>query len=240
MALGTRVIGAGKLLVLCGALLGTYLLCAALSMRLALRAREVEIPDLTNTTASEATAIATHLGVSLQVDDLRRIDATIPAGRVLAQDPAVGTRTRQQRTLRVWLSAGPRATKVPALNGQTARTAELQLAQDGLELVSVSEIRSDAFPADVVIAQTPSSNTPGTRVALLVNRGEQAINFVMPDIIGTSGERAASILRAQGFRVAVVSATPYPGIPPNIVIRQTPQAGFQIAPSDAISIEVSR
>ncbi|MDR1989656.1 MAG: PASTA domain-containing protein [Acidobacteriaceae bacterium] len=240
MALGTRVLGAGKLLVLCGALLGTYLLFAAISMRLALRSREVEVPNFTNKTANEAMAMATDLGIGLQVDDVRRIDATIAEGHVLAQDPAPGTRTRQQRTLRVWLSAGTRAAKIPALKGETERTAELRLSQDGLELASVSEIRTDAFPADVVVSQTPSPETPGTRVALLVNRAEQTANFVMPDIIGTSGERAAAILRTQGFRVAVVNTTPYPGIPPGIVIRQTPQSGFQMAPSDAISIEVSR
>ena len=58
MAFRTRVWGAGKLLVLGGALLATYLLFAAASMRLALRAREVQVPDLTNRTANEATATA--------------------------------------------------------------------------------------------------------------------------------------------------------------------------------------
>jgi serine/threonine-protein kinase len=240
MAFGTRVLGAGKLLLLCGALLATFFLFAAISMRLALRAREVEVPDLTNRTANEAMQIATDLGVSLTVDDLRRLDPKIGAGRVLAQDPPPGTTTRQQRTLRVWLSAGARAAKVPALGGQTERTAQLRLAQDGLELASVSEIQSDGFPADVVVAQDPAPDMPGARVSLLVNRAEQATNYVMPDIIGVNGERAASILRGQGFRVALVGAMPYPGIAPGIVIHQTPQAGFQIAPSEAISIEVSR
>jgi serine/threonine-protein kinase len=240
MAFGTRVLGAGKLLLLCGALLGTFFLFAAISMRLALRAREVEVPDLTNRTANEAMQIATDLGVGLTVDEARRLDPKIGAGRVLAQDPPPGTTTRQQRTLRVWLSAGARAAKVPALAGQTERTAQLRLAQDGLELASVSEIQSDGFPADVVVAQDPAPDMPGARVSLLVNRAEQATNYVMPDIIGVNGERAASILRSQGFRVALVGAMPYPGIAPGIVIRQTPQAGFQIAPSEAISIEVSR
>ena len=59
MALRTRVWSAGKLVLLAGGLVATYVLFAAASMRVALRAREVQVPDLTNRTANEATAIAT-------------------------------------------------------------------------------------------------------------------------------------------------------------------------------------
>ena len=52
--------------------------------------------------------------------------------------------------------------------------------------------------------------------------------------------RAADLLRTRGFRVAVVGDHPYPGVPAGIVLRQNPQAGFQIAPGEPISLEVSR
>jgi beta-lactam-binding protein with PASTA domain len=240
MALRRRVWSAGKLLFLVGALVATYVLFAAASMRLALRAREVKVPDFTNHTANEATAMASGFGLAIHVDETRRLDPKIPAGNVLGQDPLAGTTARAQRSVRLWLSAGPRAAIVPALKGQTERSAQLRLAQDGLEVAAISEIRSEAFPSDVVVAQEPPANTAGTRVALLVNRGEQAITYVMPDLIGVNGERAAGILREHGFRLAVVGSTPYPGVPPGIVVRQSPQAGFQIGPDEPISIEVSR
>jgi beta-lactam-binding protein with PASTA domain len=62
----------------------------------------------------------------------------------------------------------------------------------------------------------------------------------MADLIGVSGERAAAVLRGQGFRVAIVGSAPYPGLPAGIVVRQGPAAGFQIAPGEPISLEVSR
>src|SRR6266581_207969 len=114
---------------------------AAAGMRAALRAREVQVPDLTNRTANEATAIAANLGLTLKVDDSRRPDPKIPAGRVLAQEPAAGSVARRQRSLKVWLSGGQRAATVPLLVGETERTAQLRLAQDGLTLSGVSEIR---------------------------------------------------------------------------------------------------
>jgi len=63
---------------------------------------------------------------------------------------------------------------------------------------------------------------------------------VMPDVIGMEGERAAQALRARGFRVAIVGSQPYPGVPAGTIVRQQPAGGFQVAPSDTISIEVSR
>ncbi len=240
MAFRTRVLGAGKLLLLAGALVATYLVFAAAAVRVALKAREVQVPDLTNRTANEASAIAGELGLTVKLDDTRRVDPHVPAGRVLAQDPPPGTTSRQQRSVRVWLSAGQRAAVVPVLTGESDRTAQLRLAQDGLQVSAVSEIRSEAFASDIVVAQEPPGNSAGTGVALLVNRGEQATNYLMPDLIGVNGERAATFLRGHGFRVAVVATTPYPGISPGIVLRQSPQAGFQIAPGEPISIEVSR
>jgi serine/threonine-protein kinase len=216
------------------------MLFAAASMRLALRAREVQIPDLTSRTANEATTIASDLGLAIRVDDVRRPDPKIPAGHVVAQEPRAGSTSRQQRNVRVWLSSGVRATVVPPLTGETERTAQLRAAQDGLEVSSVAEIRSDAYGADLIVGQDPAPKTAGARVSLLVNRAEQEVNYVMPDLIGVNGERAAEILRGHGFRVAVVGSMPYPGVAPGVVLRQSPQGGFQIAPGEPISIEVSR
>jgi serine/threonine-protein kinase len=240
MALRTRVWSAGKILVLAGALLATYVLFAAASMRIALRAREVTVPDLTNRTANDATAVAADLGLTLKVDEARRVDPKIGAGRVVAQEPAAASITRRQRSVRVWLSAGARAATVPALTGETERTARLRLAQGALVLSTVSEIRSPDYASDVVLAQEPPPKSGASAVALLVNRGDRGTSYVMPDLIGVNGDRASEILRQRGFRVAVVGTNPYPGIAAGVVIRQNPQAGFQIAPGEPISLEVSR
>jgi eukaryotic-like serine/threonine-protein kinase len=240
MPLKTRVWSAGKLLLLTGALAATYLLFALASMRLALRTREVQVPDLTNRTANEATAVANGVGLAVRVDDTRRSDAKIPAGRVVGQEPAAGSPSRRQRSIRVWLSSGIHAATVPALVGQTERAAQLRVAQDGVTLGGVAEIRSPDYPPDVVVAQMPPAKTATESVSLLVNRGEHGASYVMPDLIGVNGDRAGEILRGHGFRVAVVASNPYPGVAAGIVLRQSPQGGFRIAPGEPISLEVSR
>ncbi len=240
MALGTRVWTAGKILMLMAALAATFVISFAVSVRLALKAGEVQVPDLTNRTTNEATALVSDLGLTLRVEESRRLDSRVAAGRILAQEPAPGSVARRQRGVKVWLSAGQRATTVPLLTGETERTAQLRLAQDGLVLAGVSEIRSRDYPPDVIVAQEPPAKSAAASVALLVNRGERGVTYVMPDIIGVNGDRAAEILRAGGFRVAVVGSNPYPGVAAGIVLRQSPQGGFQIAPDQPISLEVSR
>ena len=240
MAFRTRVWSAGKLLLLGGALLLTYVLFAVATMRVALRTRDVTVPTLVGKSVNDATAILTGAGLNLRVEEGRRPDPKVPAGQILTQDPQPGVSTRRERSVKVWVSSGPRATIVPALLGESERTAQLRLQQDGLELAAVSEVRTGEYPSDAVIAQTPPARSNAPRVALLVNRGERGATYVMPDLIGVNGDRAADVLRAHAFRVAVVGDHPYPGVPAGIVLRQNPQAGFQIAPGEPISLEVSR
>ena len=240
MQLKTRVWGLGKFLLLVGALAATFLVFAAASMRVALRAREVRVPVLVGHTVNDASDTLAGLGLSLRIDPNQRPDEKVPAGRVVLQDPAPGAAARQQRTIRVWVSSGPRTTSVPPLVGQTERTARMRIEQDGLEVGSLTEFRSPDYPADAVVAQDPAPSSRAPKVSLLLNRGEQATTYVMPDLIGMNGERAAEAMRARGFRVTITGSQPYPGVPQGTVVRQQPAGGFKVGPSDSISVEVSR
>jgi serine/threonine-protein kinase len=240
MRFRTRVWSLGKLLVLIGALGVTFLVFFGLSMRVALQTREVQVPSLVGRTINDATQALADLGLGLRVDENRRVDDEVPAGRIMQQDPPAGVQARSQRTIRVWVSAGARAMTVPALVGQTERTAQIRLDQDGLDMGSVTEFRSPDYDADAVVAQDPPAESRAPEVSLLINRGEQATTYVMPDVIGMDGDRAAAALRARGLRVTIVGSQPYPGVPPGTVVRQQPPGGFQVAGADAISLEVSR
>ena len=90
MALTTRVWGAGKLVLLGGGLLLTYVLFAAASMRLALKTRDVLVPTLAGRTVNEASAVLADAGLTLKVEEGSRIDPKVPAGQILAQEPQAG------------------------------------------------------------------------------------------------------------------------------------------------------
>lgn len=235
-----RVWGVGRLLLLAAALGATFLLFFGVALRVALRAREVQVPPLVGKTVSDATQSLGALGLTLRVDPTRRTDPKVAANLIMQQDPPAGAAARSQRSIRVWLSAGPRTTTVPELIGQTERTARMRLEQDGVELGPVTEFRSQDYPADAVVSQDPPPDAKSPTVSLLLNRGEEATTYVMPDIIGMDGTRVSETLRERGFRVTITGTQPYPGVPPGTVVRQQPQGGFRVASSDAISLEVSR
>jgi serine/threonine-protein kinase len=238
--LRSRVWSLGKFFVLMGALGLTFLVFFGVSMRVALWARDVQVPSLVDRTVNEATAALADRDLALRVEENQRPDDKIEVGKVMQQEPEAGITSRRQRTVRVWISSGPKRTIVPPLVGQNERAAQSSLQQQGVVVSSVSEFRSSDYPADVVVAQDPAATSRAPEVSILLNRGELSATYVMPDVIGVDGERAADALRRQGFRVSIVGTQPYPGVPPGTVVRQQPAGGFRVGASDAISLEVSR
>ncbi|MGE0043309.1 MAG: PASTA domain-containing protein, partial [Vicinamibacterales bacterium] len=191
MLLRSRVWSVGRLFLLAGALVATFFIFAAIAMRVAVKAREVTVPDLVGQPVADAKALASGLGLSLRIDEDRRPDPNVPEGHILEQDPAAGASARRQRSVRVWISAGARIAVAPSLLGESERGAQIRLAQEGLAAGTVAEIRSADYPSDVVVAQDPAPGTVTSEVRLLVNRGEDRATYVMPDLIGLNGDRAA-------------------------------------------------
>lgn len=235
-----RVWTLGRLLLLAGALSVTYGAFFLAAMRVATNAREVKVPDLRGKSVAEATDAVSNAGLALRVDQLRRPDPSVPTDHVLSQDPAPGTVLRRRRAVRVRVSDGSKAPVLPSVVGQFERDAEAVLAQQQIALVGRAEVQTSVYPPGTIVAQDPPAKSRSSGITLLVNRGEATQRFVMPDLIGTFGERVAALMRAADFRVTIVGGAPYPGLPAGIVVRQTPQAGFQIGLKDAISLETSR
>ena len=105
---------------------------------------------------------------------------------------------------------------------------------------TVTEIRSALYPPDVVVAQDPPPSTQTAQIRLLVNRGEDRATYVMPDLIGLNGDRAADVMRTRGFRVSMTAQSAASSVPPGVVVRQSPAGGYQVHPGDPIALEVSR
>jgi beta-lactam-binding protein with PASTA domain len=237
---GQRVWSIGRLLVMAAGVIATFGIFFLAGLRVTTRAREVTIPDLKGKSSAEAGAILGSLGLTLRIDETRKPDKTMPADRVLDQDPSAGQVVRRQRAVRVRLSDGQRAPVVPAVTDLPERTADLTLTSNQVTVGYRAEVRTAAYRPDVVVAQDPIGGRRSGTVNLVINRGDSGAGFVAPDLIGTLAVRATDVLRKQGFRVAITAESTYPNLPPGVVIRQTPQPGYRIQASDTITIEVSR
>lgn len=232
----------GATVLMLGAAGVTFGLFGVAGLQVALRLREVDVPELAGQTVAEATVTLSDVDLAVRVEPLSRIHPTIPTGQVVDQDPVAGQITRSDRNVKVWLSSGQSAGAVPSLLGQSERGARERLQEDAIRLLGVSEIRSGRYASDAVVAQEPPPRGTATAVSVLINRGERGATYVMPDLIGVYASSAAEVLRARGFRVTQTDEYPYPDprVGTGIVLRQFPRPGFQIAHGEAISIEVSQ
>jgi serine/threonine-protein kinase len=231
---------AGRVLLLAGGLGLTFGVFFLTSFAVATRAREVRVPDVRGKTVAEATTALAAVGLEMAVDPVRRADAKVPADHVLSQEPDPGNTLRRQRPVRIRVSDGQRDPVVPVVVGQADQAATAILSQGGITVAARIDVRGADSPVGTVVAQDPPAKGRAQAVTLIINRGLPDQAFVMPDLIGTIGARAADVLRSHNFRVAPLSVVTYPGLPPGVVVRQTPQAGYRTAPDELIVLEVSR
>ena len=70
---------------------------------------------------------------------------------------------RRQRSVKVWISAGPRSLTVPALFGESERAAQVRVQENGLQLRSIAEIRTSEYPVGSVVAQSPRPQSRARR-----------------------------------------------------------------------------
>ena len=169
----------GKLVVLLGALGATFGLFTIVSLQLALRSREVPVPSLSGLTPQEAEVKLADAGLTLDVDPVHRVHETVASGRVASQDPSPGLTTRRRRSVKVWLSSGSTPGSVPMLIGASDRAAIRRLEENAFALDEVSEIRSNRYPVDAVVAQHQPADGNGEqpRPALCWERSSSCLEW---------------------------------------------------------------
>jgi serine/threonine-protein kinase len=112
----------------------------------------VAVPKVVDKTELEANQILTAAGFTVKVD--RADSATVPAGKVISQTPADGTKANKGSEITIVVSNGPPKVEVPNLQCKTRKQANDLLAARGLQ---VKFVGSDRF----VVDQDPP---PGTDV----------------------------------------------------------------------------
>src|SRR5262245_21104216 len=108
-----RVWRTGRFLMLAAGLLVTFGVFFLASMKVAIRAREVKVPDLRGKSVTEAQAALNDAGLVIRMDEARRSDPKVPADHILSQEPDAGTVLRRQRAVRVRVSDGQRDPVLP-------------------------------------------------------------------------------------------------------------------------------
>lgn len=214
-------------------------LSAITTIRIAIRSRQVQMPNLAGKTVAEAQALLEQRGLELKIAD-RVYDAS-PAGRVVRQLPPAGTEVKVSQDAHVVVSLGQMKVIVPMLEGASLRMARITLLQAGLQLGEVTEPYMNDSSIDMVIQQTqrPGVQAASPRVDVLVPQGPRPPAYVMPFFIGLAGGDAQRQLTSTGFRNIKITPVPAPQWPAGTVIDQTPPAGARAATDGQVEIKIA-
>ena len=212
------------------AMLLVALVSAFVTMRLAIHGREVNVPNLAGLTLAEAGRQTSSLGLSLTLEN-RFYSPDTPPGRVLAQFPASGSAVRREWPVRVTESLGPQQVAIPALLGQSERTASINIRRVALDLGVVAHLAAPGEPG-IVLAQTPTPDATGVdrpRVSLLLSSSESASDdpgsaqaVVMPALTGLTLATASARAAASGLHIVSAEDLNTPAVPTPATVLPTP------------------
>lgn len=225
------------------ALVVTVGLSALTTMRVVLTSQEVVVPSLLGKRMPDAGGVAARHRLLLRLEG-RRNDASVPVDRIVAQEPSPGSTLKSQRSIRVWVSLGPRRLAVPTVEGESLRSGRLTLEQAQIPVGRVVDVYDPVVEEGTILQQHPPAGDTDSLAAegasLLVSRGPLSADYVMPDLIGRAAGEVLDRLRSAGLKVTDIHYRSYPGLAPGIILRQVPPAGHRVSPQLPITLDVSR
>ncbi len=195
----------------------------------------------------------------LQLTEMTGYSATVPAGRVIGENPLPGTQLGVGSAVIITVSLGAPTCVLPNVVGATSASATTLLGQvraaDGSACrlaVATVAVASARVPVSTVVSQSPAAATvvaPGAVVTLDVSDGPATTvpaTCVLPGVVGLQQAAAISRLGAltasdgTGCDLATsVTTVASTTVAVGVVIAQTPVAATAVQPGSAVLLTVS-
>ena len=100
---------------------------------------------------------------------------------------------------------------------------------------------SDTIPENVVISQDPDSGSvePGTRIKLVVSKGEEIKHVIMPNLVKNNIEKAKSQIKELGLEIGDITPQPSETIPKDQITWQSYEPGTKLETKTAVDLFIS-
>ncbi len=166
------------------------------------------------------------------------VENDVEKGNIFDQSPEVNQRFNTKTDkLRLKVSAGSEATKVPDVKGLSREKAEQILLKAGYGVL-ITEENSTTVDQNTVIRTVPLAGNilpVGETVYVYISTGNQTT--VVPNIVGYSWADAVEIL--ENANLSIGKAEGYDGSVPEesrVIILQTPEAGTEVRSNASVSV----
>jgi serine/threonine protein kinase len=164
---------------------------------------------------------------------------SVEEGDVVYSEPRAGKAATHGSTVTIFVSAGPKLTKVPVLVNKERRLAVQEIRARGLT-PEVGEEESNS-PVGQVLSQSPSAGQelePGSTVQIVVSSGREKKK--MPGVVGLERREAVETVRAAGLTPVVEEEETRNEEKIGLVTRQSPSGGKALVPGSEVTLIVGR
>ncbi|WP_395694726.1 Stk1 family PASTA domain-containing Ser/Thr kinase [Nocardioides sp.] len=202
--------------------------------------RYTSTPGVLGLTRAAAAQELQDAGLEATFED-EAYSETVPAGRVVATDPAPGAKVVDGGSVAVTLSLGKERYDVPKLAGLTEDKAKAALAATHLVVGSTEGAWSDTVPKGTVVSTSPKAGVtvrPDTAVSLVVSKGPQPVT--LKDWVGKSSDDALAWLDGKGLDGKVTSEEYSDTVDDGDVISMDPPGGTTLHRGDDVNLVVSQ
>ena len=205
-------------------------------------AKSLTAPTFVGLTYSDALATADRIHLKTSV--LTRVASDVyPKDVVMRQDPPPGSQVRQGRQISLVVSSGVSIFAMPDLRYESTREVGLDLSRLKLVLGKTKTVSSDEVPANHVVDQDPlplTSVRVGTVVNLSLSKGGPS-SIRVPNFTNATIDDARTMASDNHLVLGQIVWTPFGryGPPRGTVVRQRPDSGTLVDPSQQISLQVS-
>ncbi|MCQ2182860.1 MAG: PASTA domain-containing protein [Bacteroidales bacterium] len=199
--------------------------------------KEIDVPDFSNLTYSEASELADASGVRVEIGDSLYVRRLKP-GVVCSQNPEAGEKVKKGRRILLTMNTlQPKKVSMPSLTGFTLRQAKAELTRNDLLLGRI--IYTEDIATNNVLRQTYRGVDirPGAMVAsgssinLVVGLSPTQNKTFVPNLIGRQYQKAIDKIQDNSLNVGKVrfdkTVKNYSDSINAVVIRQSPEVSAE-------------
>lgn len=192
-------VGAGVLLVAC-LIAGLMVWVMTLPAQNTVTSQAIEIPQLTNVSATDAQSQLEGLGLKVAI--IVETSDTVAEGDVIRTQPEAGIQVGEGEIISLYQSAGPKTGRSPDLSLMSLAKAKTTITEAGFTVGSITTTYSPSVAKGMVISSDPAGGTslkPKDVINLTVSNG--LVN--VPDVVGKSLAEANAALSASDVQLSV-------------------------------------
>lgn len=201
----------------------------------------VETPKIVGLTEETAQTTAAAMGLGIKYMG-EKASEDYPAGTIMSQDPAEGTKVQKNTTITYYRSSEPSTVAIPAVTNESLTDAQAALTDAGFTNITVTKASSTSVAVGNVISVSPDVGQKvdtTTQVTLTVSTGSPSAEKVTVDsYTGLSKDTAVAACEKLGLIVTTDTGSS-DIVGEGEVMKQSIEKGTQVTVGTEITLTIN-